>query len=82
MDAIMNEITKKEDEWQRKATEAAIAAARKIALNSTGLPPMTPIGRLSDHQWGWLTCGAIFAWIQTRVEQASKKDSIKSKPCA
>lgn len=66
----MNEVTKKEDEWQRKATEAAIAAARKIALNSTGLPPMTAIGRLSDHQWSWLITGGIFAWIQTRVEQA------------
>jgi hypothetical protein len=70
VDAIMNEITKKEDEWQRKATEAAIAAARKIALNSTGLPPMTPVSKLSDHQWGWLIVGGIFAWIQIRVEQA------------
>lgn len=66
----MGELTKKEDAWQAKATEAAIAAARKIALNSTGLPPMTPVGRLSDHQWGWIVTAAIFGWIQTRVEQA------------
>ena len=70
MDAIVNELTKKEDAWQAKATDAAIAAARKIALNSTGLPPMTPVSKLSDHQWGWLVVSAIFAWIQTRVEQA------------
>jgi hypothetical protein len=70
MDAIMNEVTKREDEWQRRATEAAIAAARKIALNSTGLPPMTPIGKLSDHQWGWIVTATIFGWIQTRVVQA------------
>jgi len=66
----MGELTKKEGAWQAKATEAAIAAARKIALNSTGLPPSTPVSELSDHQWGWLITGGIFAWIQVRVEQA------------
>jgi hypothetical protein len=66
----MGELSKKEDEWQAKATDAAIASARKIALNSTGLPPMTPVGRLSDLQWGWIVTAAIFGWIQTRVEQA------------
>jgi hypothetical protein len=68
--AAMNQFTKKEDAWQAKATDAAIAAARKIALNSTGLPPMTPIGRLSDLQWGWIITAGIFGWIRTRVEQA------------
>ena len=67
---IMNEITKKENEWQDKATAAAIAAVRKIALNSSGLPPTTPVGRLTDLQWGWLVTAAIFGWIQTRCEQA------------
>jgi len=66
----MSEISKKENEWQDKATAAAIAAVRKIALNSTGLPPMTPVGRLTDLQWGWLVTAAIFGWIQTRCEQA------------
>ena len=66
----MNELTKKEDAWQAKATDAAIAAARKIALNSTGLPPTTSVSTLSDHQWGWIVTAAIFGWIQTRVEQA------------
>jgi hypothetical protein len=70
VDAIMNELTKKEDAWQAKATDAAIAAARKIALNSTGLPPTTSVSTLSDHQWGWIVTAAIFGWIQTRVEQA------------
>src|SRR5262249_54243003 len=66
----MGESTKKENEWLDKATAAAIAGARKIALNSSGLPPMTPIGRLSDSQWSWVVAGVIFAWVQTRVEQA------------
>src|SRR5262249_22164077 len=67
---IVGELAKKEDAWQAKATEAAIAATRKIANNCTGLPPMTPVGRLSDLQWGWLVTAAIFGWIQTRCEQA------------
>ena len=66
----MSEITKRENEWQDKATAAAIAAVRKIALNSSGLPPTTPVGRLTDLQWGWLVTAAIFGWIQTRCEQA------------
>jgi hypothetical protein len=67
---IMNKTTEHEDYWQAKATEAAIAAARKIALNSSGLPPMTPVGRLTDSQWGWIVTAAIFGWIKTRCEQA------------
>lgn len=66
----MSEITKKENEWQDKATAVAITAVRKIALNSSGLPPMTPVGRLTDLQWGWLVTAAIFGWIQTRCQQA------------
>jgi hypothetical protein len=66
----VGELTKKEDAWQAKATDAAIAGARKIALNTTGLPPMTPVGRLNDLQWGWIVTAAIFGWIQTRCEQA------------
>jgi len=66
----MSEITKKENEWLDKATTAAIAGARKTALNSSGLPMMTPIGRLTDTQWGWVVTAAIFGWIETRVEQA------------
>jgi hypothetical protein len=66
----MGALTKKENDWLDKATAAAITGARKIALNCAGLPVMTPIGRLSDAQWGWIVTAAIFAWIQTRVEQA------------
>src|SRR5262245_58030936 len=65
----MGELSQKEDEWQRKATDAAIAGARKIVLGSGPLMN-TPVGRLSDLQWGWIRTAAIFGWIQTRVEQA------------
>jgi hypothetical protein len=65
----MGETSKKEDEWQQKATAAAIAGARKIAL---GFGPLmnTPVGRLSDLQWGWIIAPAISEWIAIRVEQA------------
>ena len=66
----MGELSKREDEWQRKATAAAIAGARKIAAGCKGLGSSTPIGRLTDEQWGWVVTGAIFGWIETRVEQA------------
>jgi hypothetical protein len=66
----MGKITEKGNAWLGKATAAAIEAARKIALNSSGLPMMTPVGRLSDAQWGWIVTAVIFAWVQTRTEQA------------
>jgi hypothetical protein len=67
MDGIM--ITKFEDQWQEKTTNSAIAAARKIALGSAPLMN-TPVGRLTNTQWGWLITAGIFAWIRTRCEQA------------
>jgi hypothetical protein len=65
----MGEISKREDEWLRRATDAAIAGARKIALSSGPLMN-TPVGRLTDTEWGWLVIGAIFAWVEIRVQQA------------
>ena len=66
----MGELSRREDEWQRKATAAAIAGARKIAAGCKGLGSSTPVGRLTDEQWGWIITAAIFGWIETRVEQA------------
>jgi hypothetical protein len=65
----MAEISKREDEWQRRATSAAIAEARKVVA-SNGPFMNTPVGRLSDLQWGWIIAGAIFSWITVRFEQA------------
>jgi hypothetical protein len=59
-----------EDAWQRQATAVAIAAARAIV--STGaVPPMTPVGRLSDTEWGWILAAMLFAWIGERATQAT-----------
>jgi hypothetical protein len=65
----MNDIAKVEDEWQARATAVAIAAARKIVLGDPSLK-VAHVGRLNDTEWGWIITAAIFAWIQTRCEQA------------
>jgi hypothetical protein len=58
-----------EDQWQRDATAAAIAAARGVVQDGP-IPPGTPIGRLSDIEWGWVLAAMLFAWISKRAEQA------------
>jgi hypothetical protein len=58
-----------EDVWQRRATDAAIAAARKIIGGS--IPPGTPVGRLGDGEWGWIIAAILLGWISTRAEQAT-----------
>jgi hypothetical protein len=65
----MGERAKTEDEWQREATAAAIAAARRVVA---GIGPLmtTPVGRLSDTEWGWIVTAGIFGWVQARCEQA------------
>ena len=60
-----------EDQWQRDATCAAIAAARAVVQMDGPVPPGTPIGRLSDTEWGWIISGVLFAWISKRAEQAA-----------
>jgi hypothetical protein len=59
-----------EDEWQRQATAAAIAAARGVIRSDGPIPPNTPVGRLGDVEWGWFTAAILFGWIQTRARQA------------
>lgn len=65
----MGAISEREDKWLAKATEAAVAGARKVALADT--PTMnTPVGRLNARQWGMIITSVIFAWTETKVEQA------------
>jgi hypothetical protein len=60
-----------EDEWQRRATAVAIADARAVIQADGPIPPNTPIGRLSDIEWGWILAAVLFGWIKTRAEQAA-----------
>jgi hypothetical protein len=60
-----------EDEWQRRATAAAIEAARAVVTLGGPIPPGTPVGRLSDGELGWILAAMLFAWISKRAEQAA-----------
>jgi hypothetical protein len=60
-----------EDQWQRDATAAAIEAARGVVQMDGPIPPGTPIGRLSDTEWGWIVAAILFAWIGVRAQQAA-----------
>jgi hypothetical protein len=66
----MGALSQQEDEWQRRATAAAIAAARKVA-NGNAINRNTPVGRVSDLEWGWIVSAILFSWISTRAEQAT-----------
>ena len=75
-----------EDAWQRKATEAAIAAARGVVKPDGPIPPLTSVERLSDTEWGWITAAILFGWISTRAQQATAENldveqSIRATPC-
>ena len=63
-----------EDQWQRDATAAATAAARRVVQMGGPIPPGTPIGRLSDTELGWILSAALFAWISKRAEQAAAEN--------
>jgi len=67
-----------EDEWQRRATAVAIERARAVVSGGV-VPPMTPVGRLSDIEWGWIICAALFGWIATRAEQATSNGAGSNK---
>jgi hypothetical protein len=63
-----------EDQWQRDATAATITAARGVIRDGGPIPPGTPIGRLSDVEWGWILAAMLFAWIGKRAEQGAAED--------
>jgi hypothetical protein len=63
-----------EDRWQRDATAAAIEAARGVVQMDGPIPPGTPIGRLSDTEWGWVLAAMLLAWIGKRAEQATAEN--------
>jgi hypothetical protein len=71
----MTSISAIEDDWQRRATDAAISAARNIVLgDDAAINKNTPVGRLGEVEWGWIVAAVIFAWIRTRAEQAAAEE--------
>jgi hypothetical protein len=70
----LGQLTEREDEWQRRATAAAIAAVRRLTRGANAaINENMPVGRLKDHQFGWIAAAAIFAWLATRAEQAASE---------
>jgi len=67
-------LSKLEDEWQRQATSAAIAAIRDLVKPDGPIPPLTPVGRLADGELGWIVAAVLFAWISKRAEQATSEE--------
>ena len=59
-----------EDAWQRQATRVAIERARAV-ISGGAVPPMTPVGRLTDVEWGWIVTAILFGWISERATQAT-----------
>jgi hypothetical protein len=59
------------DRWMRQAFEACIAAARDMVADAGPIRPGTPIGRLTEGEWGWIISSVVWAWIATRAEQAA-----------
>ena len=48
----MGDLNKSEDDWQRRATAAAISAARRIvAGDEAAITPSARVGDLSDIEW-------------------------------
>ena len=62
-----------EDAWQRRATAAAIGAARQVIRSTAPSRRGTPIGRLGEVEWGWIVAAILFGWIATRAEQAASE---------
>src|SRR5262245_52786820 len=61
-----------DDEWDRRATAAALAAVRALFHPIDGcIAPGTPVARLSDVEIGWVIASVLFAWIRIRAEQAT-----------
>jgi hypothetical protein len=67
----VGKLTQEENEWQDRATAAAIAAARRLVCGDDPIRTGTLIGRLSDVEWGWIVAAVVFAWIAARAEQAT-----------
>jgi len=59
-----------EDAWQRQATAAAIKKIRAV-VSGGAVNPNTPVGRLSDTEWGWIFSSGLFGWVSERATQAT-----------
>lgn len=61
-----------EADWDQKATQSAIDAARAV-VSGEGINARAQVSSLSEIEWGWIVAAAIFGWIKTKAEQAVAK---------
>lgn len=59
-----------EADWDLRATQSAIAAAREV-IGVNGINGRALISSLSEIEWGWICAASIFAWIKTKSQQAT-----------
>ncbi len=59
-----------EADWDVKATQSAIDAARDV-IGANGINGRSMISSLSEIEWGWICAASIFAWIKTKSQQAT-----------
>jgi hypothetical protein len=71
--AKIAKLSAQQDEWMRRATHAAIAAAKDVVGDDGPIRPGVPIGRLVREEWGWIASSALWGWISTRSEQAASE---------
>lgn len=64
-------ISAENDQWLRRATAASIAAAKDLVAVQGPIRSSTPLGKLSDSEWGWIVSTVIWGWVSTRSEQAA-----------
>lgn len=62
-------LSEVEADWDVKATQSAIDAAKAV-VSGDGINSRAMISSLSDLEWGWIAAAAIFAWIKTKSQQA------------
>jgi hypothetical protein len=69
--AKMAAISAERDDWTRRALAATVAAAKDVIGVDGPIRPLTPVGRLTEGEWGWVCSSVVWAWIATRSEQAA-----------
>ncbi len=69
MPAALSKASKIEADWDLKATQSAIDAAKAVC-SGEGINARASLGSLSDLEWGWIAAAAVFAWIKTKSQQA------------
>jgi hypothetical protein len=87
LELVKPEVTKLEDAWQRRATAECIKAIRGLVGPGRAIPEKTPVGFLTDVEFGWVVCSVVFAWISTKATQAAdeglkrQEAAMRTAPC-